>query len=102
MFKLFRRAEAPAAPRKPEAQAPRFAKRSRPAPLVPELPPLPEVREDNDESAWDLWQESSFQLDSQLGALTPEKSVRVRQERPSQFGDPEDPDPFTRVGKNGT
>ena len=101
MFKLFRRAEAPA-PRKPEAPAPSFAKRSRPAPLVPEMPPLPEVSEGNDESAWDLWQESSYQLDSQLGGLSPDRSVRVKQERQSQAGDLAPTDPFTRVGKNGT
>ena len=95
-FKLFRRAEPPASPkRKPaSAAAPR---RSRPAALMPEPPPVGDVREDHDESAWDLWEQSQFQLDSQLGGLSPADSVRVKQDRPSQAGDL---DPFARIGKN--
>lgn len=98
IFKLFRRAEPPAPPKRKTAATP-AARRSRPAPLVPEPPPVGEVKEDHDESAWDLWEQSQFQLDSQLGALSPSDSVRVKQDRPSQFSDL-DGDPFDRVGKN--
>ena len=99
MFKLFRRNETPPTPQgksgPPPAQA--RARRSRPAPLVQEPPPLPEVHEDHDESAWSLWEESQFQLDSQLGELAPSDTVRVKQDRPSQVGEL---DPFSRIGKN--
>lgn len=97
MFKLFRRAEPPKPERKPAAPAARAPSRSRSLPLVPEPPPVPEVREDHDESAWDLWEQSQFQLDSQMGALSPADSVRVREGRPSQM---DDLDPFQRIGKN--
>ena len=96
MFKLFRRNDPPAKPQSKPAQQAR-TRRARPAPLVPEPPPLPEVREDHDESAWDLWEQSQFQLDSQMGELSPSDSVRVKQERPSQMGEL---DPFARIGKN--
>lgn len=95
MFKLFRRAEPPKPERKPAAAAARARPRS--LPLVPEPPPVPEVREDHDESAWDLWEQSQFQLDSQMGGLSPADSVRVREGRPSQM---DDLDPFQRIGKN--
>jgi hypothetical protein len=99
MFKLFRRNDPPAKPQpKPAPKAAQARnRRSRPAPLVQEPPPLPEVREDHDESAWDLWEQSQFQLDSQMGELSPSDSVRVKQERPSQLGEL---DPFARIGKN--
>ena len=99
MFKLFRRKETPAKPQgKPAIKVPPpRPSRSRPAPLVQEPPPLPEVHEDHDESAWSLWEESQFQLDSQLGALSPTDSVRVREGRPSEVGEL---DPFSRIGKN--
>lgn len=64
---------------------------------MPEPPPIGEVTEDHDESAWDLWEQSQFQLDSQLGALSPADSVRVKEDRPSQMGDL---DPFSRIGKH--
>jgi hypothetical protein len=97
MFKLFRRQEAPPTP--PKGAAP-VAARARPAhaaPLAHEPPPVPEVTEDHDESAWDLWEQSQFQLDSQMGGLSPSDSVKVKQPTPSQMGDL---DPFGRVGKN--
>jgi hypothetical protein len=99
MFKLFRRNETPPKPQGKPAPQPAQARtrRSRPVPLVQEPPPLPEVREDHDESAWDLWEQSQFQLDSQMGELSPSDSVRVKQERPSEMGDL---DPFSRIGKN--
>ena len=99
MFKLFWRKDPPAKPQaKPaiKVPAPRPS-RSRPAPLLHEPPPLPEVREDHDESAWSQWEESQFQLDSQLGELSPTDSVRVKEARPSQVGEL---DPFARIGKN--
>lgn len=99
MFKLFRRNETPPktqAKPAPKAAQPRSS-RSRPAPLVPEPPPLPDVHEAHDESAWSLWEESQFQLDSQMGELSPSDTVRVKQERPSQVGEL---DPFSRIGKN--
>jgi len=99
MFKLFWRKDKPAKPQaKPAIKVPvPRPSRSRPAPLVHEPPPLPEVREDHDESAWSQWEESQFQLDSQLGALSPTDSVRVKEVRPSQLGEL---DPFSRIGKN--
>lgn len=97
-FKLFRRAEPPAPPKRKSVAAPRPApRRTRPGSLVPEAPPVGEVKEDHDESAWDLWEQSQFQLDSQLGGLSPADSVRVRDVRPSQM---DDLDPFDRIGKN--
>lgn len=107
MFKLFKRAEPVAKPSKP-AQA----RGAAPAAAVPvrrhgavdraPIAPLPtstmEVREDDDESAWDLWEQSNFQLDSQMGGLSPSDSVRVRDDRPSQAADLDDP--FARVGKH--
>ena len=99
MFKLFRRKDTPAKPQgKPAIKVPPpRTLRSRPAPLVAEPPPLPEVHEDHDESAWSLWEESQFQLDSQLGGLSPTNSVRVKEATPSQMGEL---DPFSKVGKN--
>jgi len=99
MFKLFGRKATPPKPTgKPAIKvAPPRPSRSRPAPLVQEPPPLPEVHEDHDESAWSLWEESQFQLDSQMGALSPSDSVRVKEGRPSEIGEL---DPFSRIGKN--
>jgi len=99
MFKLFWRKEKPVkAQAKPAIKVPPpRPSRSRPAPLVHEPPPLPEVHEDHDESAWSQWEESQFQLDSQMGQLSPADSVRVKEGRPSEVGDL---DPFSRIGKN--
>ena len=98
MFKLFFwRAEPTRPPRKPSAAVAPPRPPARRAPLINEPPPLPEVREDHDESAWDLWEQSQFQLDSQMGGLSPADSVRVREGRPSQM---DDLDPFQRIGKN--
>ena len=98
MFKLFRRQEAPPAPAPKAAPAPAARARTpAAAPAVHEPPPMPEVREDHDESAWDLWEQSQFQLDSQMGGLSPSDSVRVKQATPSEMGGL---DPFGRVGKN--
>jgi len=96
MFKLFKRTGAPAPqPRRPAAAPPRP---SRPAAAaVPEPMPLPDVVEDHDESAWDQWEQSQFQLDSQLGGLSPSDSVRVRDAAKGQGAEP---DPFAKVGKN--
>lgn len=103
MFKLFRRGEPSAPPPKHRAAAPRTASappRPRAAtPVLHEPPPVPDVHEDHDESAWDLWEQSQFQLDSQMGSLSPSDSVRVRQDRSSTLG-PLDDDPFSRIGKN--
>jgi hypothetical protein len=100
IFKLFKRNEPPPPKRKPAAPPARSAaRRTRPGSLLHEPPPVGEVQETHDESAWDLWEQSQFQLDSQLGTLSPADSVRVRQDRPSQFGEL-DADPFDRVGKN--
>jgi len=99
MFKLFRRKETSPKPQaKPASRAaPRPPSRSRPAPLAQDPPPLPDVHEDHDESAWDLWEQSQFQLESQLGELSPSDSVRVKDGTPSQAGEL---DPFARIGKN--
>ncbi|WBY01982.1 hypothetical protein PE066_00115 [Ramlibacter tataouinensis] len=99
MFKLFRRQAPAARPSEPAdaAAAPAPASPAR-TPVPPEAPPQLEVREDHDESAWDLWEQSNFQLDSQMGGLAPSDSVRVREARPSQDADLDDP--FSRVGKH--
>lgn len=103
MFKLFKREAAPTQPpgAAPGSTAPPAPQR----PPPPARPPLPaesalqvEVCEDHDESAWDLWEQSNFQLDSQMGGLAPSDSVRVRETRPSQAADLDDP--FSRVGKH--
>lgn len=103
MFKLFRRGEPPAPPPKRQSTAarpaPAAAGRRSATPAVHEPPPVPDVHEDHDESAWDLWEQSQFQLDSQLGGLSPADTVRVRQDRSSQLGGLDD-DPFSRIGKN--
>ena len=93
-------AQRDAAPRLKASQRPRRSRwhrsrRSGPVPLVQEPPPLPEVREDHDESAWSLWEESQFQLDSQLGQLSPSDSVRVK------AGEPQ-PDRRIRIRSNGS
>lgn len=95
MFKLFRRRQAPAPVAKVAHSrvAPSGAKAAQAA---DEPPPMLEVKEDDDESAWDLWEQSQFQLDSQMGGLSPSDSVRVK-DRPSQAGEL---DPFSRIGKN--
>lgn len=96
--KLFRRAEPAPAPavRKPAVAA---ARRTPPrAPVLHEPPPVAEAVEDHDESAWDLWEQSQFQLDSQMGALSPNDSIKVRENGKVA---PEDVDPFALVGKNG-
>lgn len=98
MFKLFRRKETPSKPQAaPVTRVAPRPSRSRPPPLAHEPPPLPDVHEDHDESAWDLWEQSQFQLDSQLGELSPSDSVRVKDGTPSQVGEL---DPFARIGKN--
>jgi hypothetical protein len=98
MFKLFRRTPAPAAAqRKPAAPSARTLEVTRPLPLMPESAAMLEVTEDHDESAWDLWEQSQFQLDSQFGGLTPARSVWVKETTPSKVGDL---DPFARIGKN--
>lgn len=108
MFKLFRRTEPVARPPRPaqaRVAAPatavpvhRHGAAAR-APLAAPAAPMVEVREDHDESAWDLWEQSNFQLDSQMGGLSPSDSVRVRDARPSQAADLDD-DPFARIGKH--
>ncbi len=109
MFKLFKR-EVPAtrppsrpAPAKvaasPAAIAPARPRPVARSPLAAPPAPMVEVREDHDESAWDLWEQSNFQLDSQMGGLSPSDSVRVRDARPSQAAELDD-DPFSRIGKN--
>lgn len=107
MFKLFKREEPAAKPsrRTPAkvAAPPAATPPGQPGPdaRAPLAPSVVEVREDHDESAWDLWEESNFQLDSQMGGLSPFDSVRVRDARPSQAADlGADGDPFSRVGKN--
>ena len=99
IFKLFRRKETSPKPKGGPAikVTPPERSRSRAAGVVHEPPPLPDVREDHDESAWDLWEQSQFQLDSQMGGLPPSDSVRVREGRPSEIGEL---DPFARIGKN--
>lgn len=92
--RLFKRA-APAAP--VPRRAPAVARTKPQAPVVEEPLPVPEVVEDHDESAWDQWEQSQFQLDSQLGGLSPSDSVRVREGE--KKGGPQ-PDPFAAVGKN--
>lgn len=97
--KLFRRAEPAPAPsaRKP-AVASSKPKPPRATPVLHEPPPVAEAVEDHDESAWDLWEQSQFQLDSQMGALSPNDSIKVRD---SGKKGPEEVDPFALVGKNG-
>ena len=96
MFKLFRRAAAPAPEPKAAAKPARDIPVTRPIPLMPDASAM-EVIEDHDESAWDLWEQSQFQLDSQMGSLEPTHSVRVKDGRPSQAAEL---DPFSRIGKN--
>ena len=104
MFKLFKRAKPAASSARPApgkaAASPAAAAPAHPDPGVGvPLAPMVEVREDHDESVWDLWEQSNFQLDSQMGGLSPSDSVRVRAASPSQAAELDD-DPFSRVGKN--
>ncbi len=98
MFKLFKRAEPPAPParkRSPEtARPPRRA-----PPAIQDPLPVPEVVETADESAWDEWEQSNYQLDSQLGGLSPSDSVKVRG-TDGAASRPQELDPFARIGKN--
>ena len=92
--KLFKRAEPPA----PPTVRPRPARSARTtAPQLLEPPPVPEVTEDHDESAWDLWEQSQFQLDSQLGPLSAADSVKVNDPL-AKKGNADDA--FSRIGKN--
>ncbi|TFZ08193.1 hypothetical protein [Ramlibacter humi] len=94
LFKFFKRAEPPA-----PAARPRPVRSARPAaaPAIHEPPPMPEVKEDHDESAWDLWEQSQFQLDSQLGPLSAADSVKVNDTAPKK-GNADDA--YSRIGKN--
>lgn len=109
MFKLFKREAPPARPTRAASAGSRVPAPPPPPPAsTPRRPPAAaplaaaplqvEVREDHDESAWSLWEESNFQLDSQMGGLSPSDSVRVKDARPSQAADLDDP--FARIGKN--
>ncbi len=83
------------------ATAPRPAE-ARLVPPRPQAPglhdplPVPEVVEAHDESAWSQWEESQFQLDSQLGGLSEKDAVKVREGGAKST----EPDPFARIGKN--
>ncbi len=95
MFKLFGKRNKPSgrptqAPVRPAGRPQRAGSN---LPLHEPLP-VPQVHEDHDESAWDLWEHSQMQLDSQLGPLTASETVRVNSPRPSQFSEL---DPFSSV-----
>lgn len=90
MFKMFKRPAAPA------AQPQRPAGRAQPSAL-PEAPPVGDVVEGNLESDWALWENSVFQIDSQLQPLEPSASVKDRTAPSSQF---DALDPFSSVGRN--
>jgi hypothetical protein len=87
MFKLFRRPEPPPAP-KPRKPAP---------PLVADPLPVPEVVEDHDESVWSQWEQSQFELDSQMGFLDPADAVKVRDDGARKRGQDPEVDPFASV-----
>ncbi|MGZ5180465.1 MAG: hypothetical protein ACXWC6_18240 [Ramlibacter sp.] len=99
MLKFLKRAVGvapkPAAPppRKPAA-AGRSGTQSR-QPMLDPLP-VPDVQEVDDESAWDMWENSQMELDSRMGPLSVFDSVKVKDASPSRAADLE-PDPFASV-----
>ena len=101
MFKfLFKKDPKPARPASKAPAKPASASRSAPVRTRPnslEPPPVGEVHELDDESAWDVWEHSQMELDSRMGPLSAFDSIKVKDERPSQFAD--DGDPFASVRK---
>ena len=93
MLKLFKRllgiqaAEPQPPPRR------RRSARKQPPREPGDPPPLPDVVEGNDETDWDLWQDS---VDSQVAPLAP-SSRNYPDTVPSQL---DGLDPYHRVGKN--
>lgn len=68
---------------------------------VPRPLPTPEVVEGNENSDWDLWEESVSFQDSQLPPAAP--SVNVQQEQDEKRGQDADlPDPFASVHKRSS
>lgn len=91
---LRRRGAAPAgtpAAGKQEKAAQRQPRDGGPATLPPSAP-LPEVvGEGNTQADWNAWEDSMTALDSQLQDLVPSQRVYVRDTRPSQLDELDDP-----------
>lgn len=102
MLKLFKRwigaPTGPAEVKAPATARPAAQAAARAGPPVSLADPLPEVvAEGNDQSVWNLWEDSMTALDSQMQALLPASRIYVREARPSQL---DDIDPFSRLARN--